>query len=287
MSRLFSKMELRARLPALAESAALFFFFAAFITIQTLIGGTRMVFSLPAYLLAAAGALLLLFAIRQRKPAPCRVCLAVTAVAFAYLLARAILSPAPFIARSDICSLVGSLVVYLAFSLFLTANTGRMWFLVGLFVFALVQVLVGAVQFRDGNNFMPISWLQRADYGARASGFYVCPNHLAGLLEVLGVFAISIACWSRWRAWAKLLVGYVAACCYVGLIITGSRGGYLSAGASFIAFGILSLLVLRKTTPRLFWRAAGFGVLGAIVFCALVAFGDRDAVITSQNAPAT
>ncbi|HEY0369636.1 MAG TPA: O-antigen ligase family protein, partial [Chthoniobacterales bacterium] len=266
-------MELRSRLPAIVQGAALVLFFGAFISIQALIGGTRLIFSLPAYATAGLGGILLLLLLRQPRPAPCRACLVVTAIAFAYLLVRAIISPAPFIAQSDIYSMLGALVVYLAFSLLLTSNPARILFLAGLFLFALLHVFVGAIQFREGNNFMPISWLQRADYGARASGFYVCPNHLAGLLEVLGAFALSIACWSRWPSWARLLSGYAAACSYVGLIITGSRGGYVSAAASFLAFGILSLVALTKTNARIFWRAAGLGLIGAIIFAGLVTFG--------------
>lgn len=112
---------------------------------------------------------------------------------------------------------------------------------------------------------MLISWLQRYDYGARASGFYVCPNHLAGLLEVLGIFGISIVCWSRWPVWLKLLIGYLVLCAYVGLVLTGSRGGYVSTATSLIVFAILSLIVLRRTTPKLFWKVTGLGAIAAVV----------------------
>ena len=38
----------------------------------------------------------------------------------------------------------------------------------------------------------------------RASGLYVDPDHLAGLLEVLGILGLSVACWSRLPGWAKV-----------------------------------------------------------------------------------
>ena len=91
---------------------------------------------------------------------------------------------------------------------------------------------------------MLIPFLQRADYGHRASGFYVCPNHLAGVLEVLGIIGLSITCWSRWPVWSKLLIGYLVCVCYAGVALTGSRGGYLSVAASLIVFAILSLTAL-------------------------------------------
>ncbi|MDQ6860748.1 MAG: O-antigen ligase family protein [Verrucomicrobiota bacterium] len=258
-------MDSRSRWPGFVEGFSLLLFFAAFAAIHVLIGGTRLVFSLPSYIAIGVAGSILLFCLRTAKPAPCRVCLIVTALAFAYLLGRAVFSPVPYIARSDLYMMLACLVVYFAFSLILTANTGRMLFMIGLLLLGMIDVGIGAIQFRDGNNFMLISWLQRYDYGARASGFYVCPNHLAGMLEVVGVIALSIACWSRWPLWAKLLIGYVAAIAYVGIVLTGSRGGYLSAGASLLTFAILSLIVLRHTTAKLFWKVFVVGAVIAVI----------------------
>ncbi|MGI8435953.1 MAG: O-antigen ligase family protein, partial [Chthoniobacterales bacterium] len=117
-----------------------------------------------------------------------------------------------------------------------------------------------------------ISWLQRYDYGRRASGFYICPNHLAGLLEVVGVMGLSIVCWSRWPVWGKLLVGYAVGVCYVGQILTGSRGGYLSAVASLAVFGLLSFLILRRTGGRQAWALLGAGGLAVVILGAAAAF---------------
>ncbi|MDQ6656371.1 MAG: hypothetical protein M3Y80_11220, partial [Verrucomicrobiota bacterium] len=182
--------------------------FAAFVTIQVLIGGTRMIFSLPSYAAVAVAGIVAVFGFRHEKPLPGRICLITTAICFTYILGRAFTSPLPYIARSDIYSVLAGLVVYFIVACVLTSPKQRLAFIVCLLAVATAHVFVGALQFRDGTNFMPISWLRRYDYGSRASGFYVCPNHLAGLLEVLGIFGLSIACWSRWPVWSKLLVGY-------------------------------------------------------------------------------
>src|SRR5207245_7641138 len=150
---------------------------------------------------------------------------------FAYILARAFLSPVPYLARADVYSVLGGLLVYLFVACVLVNTRGRMFILLFLLVAALAHVFIGAIQFRDGNNFMPISFLRRFDYGQRASGFYVCPNHLAGLLEVFGIFGLSMVCWSRWPAWAKLLVGYAVAASVAGWVLGGSRGGDVREGA--------------------------------------------------------
>ena len=114
---------------------------------------------------------------------------------------------------------------------------------------------------------MPISFLQRFDYGTRASGFYICPNHLAGLLEIVGVFGLSIAVWSRWPVWSKLLIGYASLVCYAGVVLTGSRGGYVSVLASLFVFLVLSVLIARAISSTLQMRIGA----GALVITALAA----------------
>ncbi|MEY2542752.1 MAG: hypothetical protein QOE81_213 [Verrucomicrobiota bacterium] len=233
--------------------------------IQILIGGRRLIFSLPAYAILAVVALLTLLIIRQLKPRPAQLCLISSAIFFGYILVRAFFSPVAYIARPDIYAVVGGLVVYWFIACFCTSAKLRASVLIGLLVLGVIHVLIGAIQFRDGNNFMLISFLQRFDYGRRASGFYVCPNHLAGALEVLGVFGVSLVCWSRFPTWSKLLIGYITAVCYAGVLLTGSRGGYASAVMSLLVLAVLSLIVLRRAGARLVWSVGGISALAALI----------------------
>lgn len=238
--------------------------------IQVLVGGTRLVYSLPVYAVLGVAGLLSLFSLRRLKPAPERICLWATVIFFGYILVRAWFSPVPYLARTDIFSVLAGLVVYLAVAFIFTSAPWRMAILLFLVVVALVQVGIGAIQFRSGDDFMLIPFLQRFDYGRRASGFYACPNHFAGLVEVLGVFCLSFAGWSRWPVWTKLLVGYAGGLCFAGLALTGSRGGYLSGAASLLALAVLSLLALRRAGQAVFWRTAlGGGVLALLLLGAL------------------
>ena len=240
-------------------------FAISFAVIQALIGGTRLLFSLPAYGLLGAMSILALLAMGRPKPRPTMICLVSSAVFFGYVLVRAISSPVDYLARPDIYSVLGCLLVYLFIASVFTEAKQRSWFLFFLLALAMAHVCVGALQFRDGNNFMPFSFLQRYDYGRRASGFYVCPNHLAGLLEVLGIFGISIACWGRWPIWVKLLALYGAGVCYVGIFLSASRGGFLSSAASFVVFLGLSLWALRRTGKQLFVKIGGIAIAAAVL----------------------
>jgi O-antigen ligase len=238
-------------------------FAASLAAIQLLIGGTRLLFILPACGLLAIMSILALLAIRRPSPKPSQICLLSSAVFFGYVLVRALLSPVDYLARPDIYSVLGCLLVYLFVACIFTNPKQRIWFLFFLLAIATAHVVIGAVQFRDGNNFMPFSFLERFDYGRRASGFYICPNHLAGLLEVLGIFALSIACWGRSPVWVKLLALYGSGVCYLGVLLSASRGGFVSCAASFIVFLGLSLLALRRTGKQLFLKIGGVGLAAA------------------------
>lgn len=237
--------------------------------LQALIGGRVQLFSFPGYCLIGAAALFAVATVSRANTRADLFCLGGTAVFFGYLLLRALFSPAYF-ARPDLFSVVGALAVYGLTVAVFTSSAARSVILASLLSFALVHVLVGMIQFSRGDNFMLIAFLQRADYGQRASGFYVCPNHLAGLLEVLGIFGVSLACWSRWPLWSKLLVGYGSVVCYAGVALSGSRGGYLSVMASLVAFGLLSLFVVRSARPK-GWLKFGAGGLAAFAALAGVA----------------
>ncbi len=238
---------------------------AGFGIIQTFIGGTRLLFSLPAYGLLAIIGLLAVLSLRRPKPPPDQLCLISSAVFFGYILGRGLLSPVDYLARPDIYSVLGGLLIYFFVASLFTESKRRMWLLLFLLAAGMIHVFIGAIQFRNGDNFMLIPFLQRSDYGRRASGLYVCPNHLAGLLEVLGAFGLSIVCWSRWPTWLKVLTAYAVGICYFGVVLTGSRGGYLSTATSLLVFGGLSLALLRKASSRLFWRIGGTALLAAAV----------------------
>ncbi|HST29501.1 MAG TPA: O-antigen ligase [Chthoniobacterales bacterium] len=244
---------------------------ASFAVIQALIGGTRLVFSLPAYGLMAIAAGLSVISIKQRRPPPAQICLLSATAFIGYVALRGFLSSDDYLARADIYLALSCLLVYLFVANVFTGSKQRVWFLFFLLALGVIQVCIAAIQFRDGTNFMLIPFLQRFDYGRRVSGFYVNPNHFAGLLEVLGVFGLSITCWGRWSVWVKLLVLYAAAVCYVALILTGSRGGYYSSAVGLVCFSALSVIVLSRAGSTIFRRVGGItfavaGLVAVIVF---------------------
>ena len=112
---------------------------------QVLIGGTRLLFSLPAYALLGLSAVATLLIVRRPRPAADRFCLPAAALFFGYILARAVVSPVEYVARPDIYSVLGGLLVYLLTACFVTAAKPRLTLLLALLALAMVHVLIGAL----------------------------------------------------------------------------------------------------------------------------------------------
>ena len=224
------------------------------VAIALLSSGLRPVWLIPAYGVLALAALVGWLPARRAGLSVRTVpCLVATAVFFGYILCRTVFSPVEYTARADLFMVLGGLIVYLVTALCATSPTSRLVFTSVFLLLACAQVFAGAVQFTKGDNFMPFDFLPRSEYGARASGFYGCPNHLAGFLEVVLLMSLSMAFWSRWRLMGKILAGYVAVACAAGVVMSGSRGGYASAAAGLLTFAILSLWLARQWLRRDIW----------------------------------
>src|SRR5207302_11498318 len=109
-------------------------------------------------------------------------------------------------------------------------------------------------------------------YGARATGFYGCPDHLAGFLEVTGLLGLSVGCWGRWKHSLKVFTIYASLMCLVGVVLTGSRGGLLSAAGGFLVFVGLSLVTLQKGLMARKWLLMGCALVAAVVLAGGLAY---------------
>jgi O-antigen ligase len=226
---------------------------ASFLIIQLLIGGTRFVFSLPAYALLVISAILSIASLREKSQRPSLVCLLVSAAFFSYILIRAAHSPWDYLWWQDFYKVIACLIVYGLTALYITSASHRMAVMAVMLGLCVLEVFVGLRQFRVGDNWM-LFGLIRAENGFRASGTLISPIHFAGLLEALAPFALAFAFWSRWPGWARWLSGYVGILCYIGVAISGSRGAYLSCIFSLFIFSLLCFYAVKKTRPERFLR---------------------------------
>ena len=246
---------------------------ASLALIQCLIGGTRLVFSLPAYGLIAVAAVLCGLRAHKAHPAPSFHCVAVSAVFFAYILARAAASPWDHWWWDDFYMVIACLMLYGLTALFLHEPKWRGIIVAALLALALAEFLIGMRQFARGDNWMPFG-LIRPDSGRRASGMFISSIHFAGFLEAVGVCALSYAVWSKWAGWARVLAGFVALNSYIGVAVSGSRGGYGSSLAALGAFALLSVMAVKRVRPARFrpvlLTVFGGGIAGLAASIALM-----------------
>lgn len=218
----------------------------ALVAVQALIGGARLVYGLPSYIVVALAGLCLAFVFPRATESSkmTRVCVGATLLFAAYICLRAWFSPVEYQARYDFFMTLGCVIAYLAAALHLRRTQDRLVILAILFGGALIHVASGVVQFQRGDEYMLLPWIFRPGYGIRASGFYICPNHLAGLLEMLALIGLSICCWAKAGSVVRILMIWCVAVFLGGLAITGSRGGYFSIAVGLLVFGGLSLRAL-------------------------------------------
>jgi O-antigen ligase len=242
----------------------------AWAAIECFIGGTRLLYSLPAYGLVSIAALLTLASVRRKRIPPDASCIGATLLLGGWILFRAWHSPVAYLAWPDLFMMTGCLMTYLLTALYLNGTRDQTAMIVVLWCIAALQIWVGVIQFTSNPGFMLFGFLRQP--GARASGMYISPNNYAGFLVTVAVLSVSMGIWSRWKLWARILALYIAVCCMLGVAISGSRGGYFATIGSLLSFVVGTMYVIRVAQPRRFlWVALG-SLGGLVAVVALTAY---------------
>lgn len=91
-------------------------------------------------------------------------------------------------------------------------------------------------------------FVRPASYAGRGSGTYICPNHLAGLLEIALPLALAYLLAGRLGHLGRILTGYAVLVMIAGLVSTESRGGWAAAALSLL---VLLVVLLGQRGQRL------------------------------------
>ncbi|MBM3831104.1 MAG: hypothetical protein FJ406_11295 [Verrucomicrobia bacterium] len=73
-------------------------------------------------------------------------------------------------------------------------------------------------------------------YIGRGSGTYICPNHLAGLLEMALPLGLALLFLGRIGHMARIVTGYAVLVMVAGLAATQSRGGWVATALALLVF---------------------------------------------------
>ncbi|MBN1917048.1 MAG: O-antigen ligase family protein [Verrucomicrobia bacterium] len=93
---------------------------------------------------------------------------------------------------------------------------------------------------------MALTLRRTVQYSGRLGASYVCPNHFAGLLEMAIPLVLALVMVSKARVVTKLVAGAVGVVLVVGLILSMSRGGWIS-----LALGIVFMLAMATWQKRI------------------------------------
>ncbi|MEO6054319.1 MAG: O-antigen ligase family protein [Chthoniobacterales bacterium] len=221
----------------------------AIAVLQILYGGAYYtIFRIPTYVLLACALLAGLPTSLLTKRNFSYSCVVATTILFLYMIERTTGHDArlwPFFGL-----FTAAFSVYLLFVTVINQSRYRLIFIIGLLVFAFLQVLVGLQQYARDEHYTLIPWLSGQlriwagdHYPGRGHGTYLNPNQYAAMLGSLGTYALAFVFWGRFKAGAKLLLLFSSLACFTGVVISLSRGGMLATGCSLFVFIIISVII--------------------------------------------
>src|SRR2546427_6425083 len=79
-------------------------------------------------------------------------------------------------------------------------------------------------------------FIKPAAYRNRGSGTYICPNHLAGFLEMLLPLGLTYTVTARLGHVLRVFLSYASLVILAGIAVTVSRGGWVAAGMALLIF---------------------------------------------------
>lgn len=85
-------------------------------------------------------------------------------------------------------------------------------------------------------------------YWGRGSGSYICPNHLAGFLEMIIPISLSLALLSRLNMSLKIALIYASLVMLAGVVVSFSRGAWVSLA---ITLAIFAFFLVRRPHLRI------------------------------------
>ena len=120
--------------------------------------------------------------------------------------------------------------------------------LIALLLFALsLLAWYALIQHAHGSR-MVLTMERPEQYGMRASGTYMCPNHFANLLALAVPFSVALLILSSAGAFLRLFAGYSLLLFLPVLYFTQSRSAWLGVAAGVAV--TISLVALRKSLRR-------------------------------------
>ncbi len=112
---------------------------------------------------------------------------------------------------------------------------------------AMAVAAYGIYQFAT-NSDRVWGFIKPAQYMKRGSGTYICPNHLAGFLEMVLPLTLAYVFMGKISAVTRIFIGYAGLVMLAGIATSISRGGWI---ATALALTVLFIVLLRQRQYRI------------------------------------
>ena len=251
---------------------------------QLLLGGWWYpVLAAPSLLLVACAAIAAAFASTRSTTldAPGAWCIGSTLAFGVYMLWRQATSPDYYAARDDTWLLGGAMAVYFTAAWHLRSCRAAWLVLGALFALLLGQVFLLVAQFTAQSPFHPwphlARWFALPEGGVAVAnpgfvtGTFASRGTLSAVLQSTTFLALGMLVWGRAGVAIKLLLLWITAAGFVGLMLCLSRAAYTGLLAGMVAFGLASFFILQRgVVVHRGWLA--LGALSLIAISAALAF---------------
>ncbi len=188
------------------------------------------------------------------------ICWAVVAFA-GYAVARYLTADIEYVARQELIRVLVYTVLFFAILNNLHGQESTRLITFTMIGLAMLIAAYALYQFITGSDRV---WHFINPYKFRVGGTYINPNHLAGFLEMILPMSLAWTFASRAKPVGKVVLGYASLVLMAGIVVTMSRGGWISTGVSLLV--LFTVLAVRSAYR---WPALGLLVvilgLGAAV----------------------
>ncbi len=214
----------------------------------------------------------------RMRTVPSDLCLASALLFAIYFVARQLTSPVVVWWREDFFLLLACGVAYTLSATVLSHARWRSGLVFALFLVLLGNLAVGFVHFSGRWTYHLVPGYVRSfgeDGGQRIGGFFINPNHLGAFLAMMTLLGLGLACFGRGQNMVlRLSFLFAAIGAALGVAQTGSRGAVIGLAAGALAQAVMTLVLIRRTRPHLFAKAAAAiavsGVIGAVLLGAVM-----------------
>lgn len=164
-------------------------------------------------------------------------------VAFAlYAIVRYLTADIEYVARMEMIQVLVYAFLFLAILNNLHRREHTHLIAFTLIFLAMAISFYAIYQFVSGSDKV---WTFVKPYPHRGSGTYICPNHLAGFLEMILPLGLTWTLVSRAKPLLKVFIGYASLAILAGIGVTVSRGGWFSVG--LVLMVLFTILFFHRT----------------------------------------